>query len=47
MIMGDNQHSENIATSSSPTPVIAPLEIVDAQTLVAQNTRPDVESIRG
>ena len=36
MIMGDNLHSENAATSSSPTPVIAPLEIVDAQTLVAR-----------
>ena len=36
MMMGDNQHSENTATSSSPTPVIAPLEIVDTQTLVAR-----------
>lgn len=35
MIMGDNnQFSENAASSSSPTPVVAPLEIVDAQTLV-------------
>jgi class 3 adenylate cyclase len=35
MIMGDNnQYSENAAISSSPTPVVAPLEIVDAQTLV-------------
>jgi adenylate cyclase len=37
MIMGDNnQYSENAATLSSPKPVIAPLEIVDAQTLVAR-----------
>ena len=36
MIMGDNQHSENAATSASPIPVSAPLEIVDSQTLVAR-----------
>ena len=34
--MGDNQHSENAATSASQIPVSAPLEIVDSQTLVAR-----------